>query len=165
MTITACAISPTAVCPSCQQISHRVHSYYTRSPQDLPISGQMVQLVLRVRRFRCQNRQCQRQTFAERLPDLPVSARQTTSLGTILNCIALVLSGQAGSRLTDQLAMPASADTLLRGAKKAVSSSRPTPRMMGVDDFGATRKVACVAVRTLERRFLPGVLPPSALPG
>jgi hypothetical protein len=36
---------------------------------------------------------------------------------------------------------------------------------LGVDDFGATRKVACVAVRTLERRILPGILLPSALPG
>lgn len=139
LTITACATSPTAICPSCQQISHRVHSYYTRSPQDLPISGQIVQLVLRVRRFRCQKRQCQRRTFAERLPDLPVSARQTARLGTLLDCIAVVLSGQAGSRLTDQLAMPVSADTLLRRAKKAAPSSRPTPRILGVDDFAFRR--------------------------
>jgi len=139
LTITACAISPTAVCPSCQQLSHRVHSYYTRSPQDLPISGQIVQLALRVRRFRCQNRQCQRQTFAERLPTLPVSARHTARLGTILDGIAVVLSGQAGSQLTEQLAMPVSADTLLRRAKKAAPSSRPTPRILGVDDFAFRR--------------------------
>lgn len=139
LTITACAISPTAACPSCQQIAHRVHSYYIRSPQDLPISGQMVQLVLRVRRFRCQNRQCQRQTFAERLPDLPVSARQTARLATILDAIAVVLSGQAGSQLTEQLAMPVSADALLRRAKKAAPSSRPTPRILGVDDFAFRR--------------------------
>ena len=102
LTITACATSPTAVCPSCQHVSRRVHSYYTRSPQDLPVSGRIVQLILRVRRFRCLNTHCPQQTFAERLPDLPVSARQTTRLGTLLDCIAVVLSGQAGSRLTQQ---------------------------------------------------------------
>lgn len=32
LTITACATRPTAICPSCQHISRRVHSYYTRSP-------------------------------------------------------------------------------------------------------------------------------------
>src|SRR6266567_4108631 len=53
LTITGCATRPTAVCPSCQHVSRRVHSYYTRSPQDLPSSGYIVQLVLRVRRFRC----------------------------------------------------------------------------------------------------------------
>lgn len=105
LTITAYATSATAVCPSCQHVTRRVHSYYTRSPQDLPVSGHIVQLVLRVRRFRCLNHHCQRQTFAERLPDLPVSARQTTRLGTLLDCIAVVLSGQAGSQLTEQCAM------------------------------------------------------------
>jgi hypothetical protein len=44
LAITACALSPTAICPSCQRISHRVHSYYTRSPQDVLISGHIVWL-------------------------------------------------------------------------------------------------------------------------
>jgi transposase len=87
-----------------------------------------------VRRFRCLKQDCQRQTFAERLPDLPVWARQTTRLGTLLDCIATVLSGQAGSRLTEQLAMPVSPDTLLRRAKKKILMP-PTPRILGVDDF------------------------------
>jgi transposase len=135
---TACAIRPTAVCPSCQHVSRRVPSYYTRSPQDLPVSGHVVQLVLRVRHFRCLNSRCQRQTFAERLPDLPVSARQTARLGRLLDCIAVVLSGQAGSQLTEPLAMPVSADTLLRRAKKK-SPTPPTPRILGVDDFAFRR--------------------------
>jgi transposase len=105
LTITARALTPTSACPSCHQVSKHVHSYYTRSPQDLPISGRKVLLVLRVRRYRCPNPQCCRQTFAERLPHVPVSARQTSRLGTILESIAIVLSGQAGSRLADQLAM------------------------------------------------------------
>jgi transposase len=139
LTITARASNPSATCPSCQQASPRIHSYYTRSPHDLPISGHIVQLVLRVRRFRCQNRQCQRKTFAERVPDIAVSARQTTRLGTILESIAVVLSGQAGSRLTDQLAMPVSADTLLRRAKKTAAMPLPPPRILGVDDFAFRR--------------------------
>lgn len=138
VTITACALTLTSACPSCSQVSNHVHSYYTRSPQDLPISGRRVQLVLHVRRFRCPNPQCQKQTFAERLPNVPVSARQTSRLGTILESIAIVLSGQAGSRLVDQLAMPVSADTLLRRAKKK-SPMLPTPRVLGVDDFAFRR--------------------------
>ncbi len=138
LTITACALLPTSTCPSCSHASNHVHSYYTRSPQDLPISGRRVQLVLRVRRFRCPNPQCQKQTFAERLPNLPVSARQTSRLGMILESLAIVLSGQVGSRLADQLAMPVSADTLLRRAKKK-TSTLPTPRVLGVDDFAFRR--------------------------
>jgi hypothetical protein len=99
LTITARALTSTGTCPSCGQETAHVHSYYTRTPQDLPVSGKIVQLALRVRRFRCPNPQCSRQTFAERLPNVPVSARQTSRLGTILESIAVVLSGQAGSRL------------------------------------------------------------------
>jgi len=138
LTITAYALTPTSVCPSCSQVSTHVHSYYTRSPQDLPISGRRVHLVLRVRRFRCPNPQCQKRTFAERLPNVAVSARQTSRLGAILESIAIVLSGQAGSRLADQLAMPVSADTLLRRAKKKAPMP-PTPRILGVDDFAFRR--------------------------
>jgi hypothetical protein len=63
LTIIAHATSTTAVCPTCQQVSNYVHSYYIRSPQDLPVSGRRVRLVLQVRRFRCQNQQCPRQTI------------------------------------------------------------------------------------------------------
>ena len=138
LTITACACAKTGACPSCGEETSHVHSYYQRHPQDLPISGLQVHLILQVRRFRCLNSQCVRQTFAERLPELPVSARQTSRLGTILESIAVVLSGQAGSRLAEQLAMPVSADTLLRRAKKK-TLALPTPRILGVDDFAFRR--------------------------
>lgn len=138
LTITARALTKRGACPSCGEETSHIHSYYQRHPQDLPISGLQVQLILRVRRFRCLNSQCPRQTFAERLPELPVSARQTSRLGTILESIAIVLSGQAGSRLAEQLAMPVSADTLLRRAKKK-TLPLPTPRVLGVDDFAFRR--------------------------
>src|SRR5437879_11991195 len=80
LTITARALTSTGTWPSCGQVTAHVHSYYTRTPQDLPVSGRRVQLVLRVRRFRCPNPQCSQQTFAQRLPNLPVSARQTSRL-------------------------------------------------------------------------------------
>ncbi|MBO0794805.1 MAG: transposase family protein [Ktedonobacteraceae bacterium] len=83
LTITACATTETGVCPSCGKESSHIHSYYQRHPQDLPISGLRVQLIVQVRRFRCKNLDCSRQTFAERLPELPLSARQTRRLGAI----------------------------------------------------------------------------------
>ncbi len=51
-------------------------------------------------------------------------------MGAIIESIAVVLSGQAGSRLAAQFAIPVSADTLLR---------RATPRVLGVDDFAFRR--------------------------
>jgi transposase len=140
ITITAHAISRTATCPSCQQDSHRIHSYYTRSPADLPISGLRVQLVLRVRRFRCSNRQCSRHTFVERLPEVvPLQARRTTRLCVLLDCIACTLSAQAGAHLVKHMGIAVSADTLLRRVKRTSSYSPQTPRILGVDDFALRR--------------------------
>src|SRR6266567_767931 len=141
LSITAAASSPTAVCPACQQASHRVHSYYVRSPRDLPVSGQPVQLILRVRRFRCQNRWCAQQTFVERLPeDVPFYARRTTRLLTLHTLVASALGGQTGERLLEPLGMGASAETLLRDAKKAVLPTRATPSVLGVDDVAFRRR-------------------------
>ncbi|WP_126554061.1 transposase family protein [Dictyobacter kobayashii] len=87
LTITACTTTETGACPSCDEEASHVHSYYQRHPQDLPISGRRVQLILQVQRFRCKNLSCPRQTFAERLPELPLSVRQTRRLGAILTAM------------------------------------------------------------------------------
>ena len=42
-----------AECPHCHTSSTRVHCHYQRRPQDMPISGKRVQVILHVRRFRC----------------------------------------------------------------------------------------------------------------
>ena len=130
----------TAECPSCHQLSARVHSYYLRSPADLPVSGQTVHLKLQVRRFRCQNPHCKQQTFAERFPQtLAAHAQRTHRLATILTLFALALSGRAGARLLLQVGMPTSADTLLRLVKQAVTPPISTPEVLGVDDFAFRR--------------------------
>ncbi|WP_151754658.1 transposase family protein [Dictyobacter vulcani] len=61
--VTATSQQETAICPSCQHTSSRIHSWYQRFPYDLPMSGNAVQLRLRVRRFRCLNTLCQKTTF------------------------------------------------------------------------------------------------------
>jgi len=138
--ITAVATSEVALCPACGQSSRRIHSYYVRSPRDLPISGQAVQLNLRVRRFRCQNTQCARQTFAERLPEIvAVSAQQTRRLTQLLKTFAIALNAEGASRLLVHLAMPTSGDTLLRLVKRSPLPPVVAPQAAGVDDFALRR--------------------------
>ena len=104
------------------------------------MSGRAVHLILHVRRFRCQNQQCQQQTFVERLPEVvPRYARRTTRLGATLSLFASALSGQAGSRLLNQVGMPVSADTLLRLAKQGGATAIKAPKILGVDDFAFRR--------------------------
>src|SRR3712207_5898930 len=51
--VEASATRPTAICPSCQTISQRVHSRYIRTPRDLPVTDHAVRLLLHVRHFLC----------------------------------------------------------------------------------------------------------------
>lgn len=57
-------------CPACGQEAKRVHSTYWRSLQDLPWGSFHLQLQVCVHRFFCQNPDCLRKIFTERLPEL-----------------------------------------------------------------------------------------------
>ena len=140
LTVVGHAESPTAECPKCHQPSTRLHSHYTRSPCDLPVSDQAVRLVLQVRRFFCDNPTCEHRTFAERFPALvPVRAQRTARLTHTLQRLALTLGGEVGARIVTLLHMAVSADTLLRLIRLASPPSRPAPRVLGVDDFALRR--------------------------
>src|SRR5579885_1927168 len=140
ITVTACATRKTEVCPACQHSSSRLHSFYTRTPADLPVSGQAVRLSLRVRRFRCQNQACHKRTFVEPLPEIVArSARQTKRLRATLKLFAVALSGRAGERLLKHLGMVVSGQTLLRLAKSIETSVASAPEILGVDDFAFKR--------------------------
>ncbi len=81
LTITAALTTPTAVCPTCGQGAHRIHSDYTRTLADLSWAALPGQLLVRVRRFRCETLACRRQTFTEPLATVAArSARTTTRL-------------------------------------------------------------------------------------
>lgn len=134
--LTALALALSATCPRCGSDSTRIHSYYTRWPHDLPVCGLSVRLLLHVRRFRCLLPSCPAVTFSERLPELLAPAAQRTNrLNEALRELALAFGGEAGARQSARSAMPASSDTLLRRAHSATPPVRPTPRVVGIDDF------------------------------
>ena len=55
-------------CPLCFCPAERRHSHSTRVVADLPCAGFRIQLILHVRRFFCDNTDCIRKIFTERLP-------------------------------------------------------------------------------------------------
>ena len=140
MTINAEATAGGAACPACYAVSTHIHSHYQRRPQDLPSSGKAIRLALTVRRFRCRNEACSRKIFCERLPGLvSVSAQRTLRLAMSLSEVALALGGEAGSRYSQRQAIAASPSSLLRLLRSYPSPVRPTPRVLGVDDFALRR--------------------------
>lgn len=140
MVLQARVEAPSGACPDCHSQSVRVHSYYTRTIRDLPLGAYAVHLKLRVRRFRCLNAVCRRQTFTEQLPQLAAPyAQRTHRLRRTLHDVGCYLSAEAGSRLLEKLRMKASGDTLLRLLRQIGSPEVETPRVLGVDDW-AQRK-------------------------
>ena len=115
ITVTVHPQRRTARCPLCQRRARRVHSRYTRTVADLA---------------------CVRQIVCERLADLaPVSSRQTPRRRTALERIGCASSGQVGARLDAALGLPASRMTLLRLVRATPGPTRPTPGVLGVDDW------------------------------
>src|SRR6266487_3685273 len=140
VTVTVRATSPTASCPCCGTISKWVQSRYTRTLRDLPASGRPVHLVIRVRRFFCQESTCVRKIFAERFPSLTLPRMKfTLRLQEALRQMGFALGGEAGARLGRQLSIPGSPDTLLRLVKGADLPVAASPRVVGIDDWCATR--------------------------
>jgi transposase len=139
--VTIRAVSETADvrCPVCGGPSARVHSRYERTLADLPWARFAVRFRLQVRRFFCENPACPRTIFAERLAGMaPAFAHRTDRTDRQRDRqqhLALALGGEEGARLAAKHGMPVSPDTLLRLVRGAPEAARPTPAVLGVDDW------------------------------
>src|SRR6266568_1894257 len=102
-------------CPVCAVPAERMHSRYTHTFADLPWAHYRVRLQLRARKWFCQNSQCVRQIFTERLPMVAAPwARQTQRLVHWLTRIAIALGGTAGAQLSRDLGGAVSRTILFR---------------------------------------------------
>jgi transposase len=133
-----------SLCPVCHSRSEQMHSCYVRLLADLPWMACAVRLELHVRRFFCPNQQCARRIFTERLPSVVVPyARRTTRLTDVFTLIGFALGGEAGKRLVEGMGLHTSPDGLLRLIRREPEIQYTTPRVLGVDDFCATRSYRC----------------------
>lgn len=124
-------------CPRCGSSTTRVHSRDARTLQDLPWGNLRVRLRVCVRRFFCPNSACGRRIFTERMAPLAKPyARRTVRLCEALLKIAWAEGGEAGARQSKAQGMPVCAATLLSLLRQAPERDLPTPRVLGVDDWG-----------------------------
>jgi len=139
-------------CPVCGQSSRRVHSTYIRTLQDLPWGSLRLTLRVQVHRFFCQNPDCLRKIFTERLPEVAEpSARRTNRLRDALVTIGWALGGEAGAKQCGAHATPVCASTLLSLLRRQGVPVAPTPRVLGVDDWSFRAHQAGTLLVDLER--------------
>src|SRR5690606_31059026 len=129
---------------------------------DLPWHGTAVRLRVETRRFFCPVSHCGRRIFAERLSGTADRyARRTHRLDLLLYRVALLLGGEAGSRLSRDLSVGASPDTMLRRIRAAtLPNAASRVRVLGVDEWAQRkgRDYGTVLV-DLERRRIVDLLP------
>jgi len=105
---------------------------------------------------------CERRIFAERLCATAAKhGRQTYRLAASLRTLALALGGEAGARLSGQLAVGVSADTLLRRIRaRGEAPASPGVRVLGVDEWAYRKGQTYGTILVdLERRRVVDLLP------
>ncbi len=152
LTLVLVSLQTEGQCPVCGQSTRRVHSTYMRTLQDLPWGSLRLTLRVQVHRFFCQNPNCRRKIFTERLPELAEpSARRTNRLRDAFVTIGWALGGEAGAKQCAAHATPVCASTLLSLLRRQGVTAAPTPRVLGVDDWSFRAHQAGTLLVDLER--------------
>ena len=104
LTLKAVSTQQSADCPLCKTATHRVHSHYHRTLTDLPCVHFSLVIVLEVCKFFCDNSDCPRRIFTERLPKIAAPwARKTVRLAQRLQYVALALRGCCGVKVSHSI--------------------------------------------------------------
>ena len=110
--------SSSAKCPSCDTLSTRSHSRYSREIKDMPQGERHVTMKVFMHKWFCDAPDCPRKIFTERLSWLKPYRRRTNRMEKVLTEIALSTSCLNAEKLCRSLSYPVSHDTLLRLIRK-----------------------------------------------
>ena len=148
-------------CALCGVVASRVHSRYMRRLGDLPVAGHRSELILRTRRFFCDNSDCPRRIFAERFDGVVERrARRTSRLNEVVHCLAIALGGRPAAALSRRLNVQVSNDTLLRIVRRRGAAEFAPPTVVGIDDWAWKRNHRYgTLLCDLERRRTIALLP------
>jgi transposase len=162
LSVTAHRAQAFAHCPACGGRSERVHSLHRRRLLDLPSHGHAVELLIRIRRFRCLADVCPRHTFTEPLaPEIAGrSRRRTLRLDSLVRALGLALGGRPGAALAQRLMLPIGRDTLLRAVRGGPPLDAGAARVIGIDEWAWRRRQRYgTLICDLERRRVVDLLP------
>lgn len=129
-------------CPICGKYSKRIHDFYIRRISDLPVFQNKTVILLRTRKFKCGNNQCNRKVFSEQTPTILKYSRRTQRASEILDLFAIELTGKLGSILSKQFLITVSSSTITRIAHNQQPPAIQQPKVLGVDDWAYRKGVS-----------------------
>ncbi|MCT9094303.1 ISL3 family transposase [Streptomyces sp. ASQP_92] len=135
LVVDAAGCGPPGRCPQCERPATRVHSRYWRQISELPVGGRGLIVRLHVRRFFCDQSQCQRRTFVEQVAGLTEPRRRSSPAAqSVMRAVATELGGRPGQRLCAKLRLHGRRTALLAQLVAPPVPAR-APRILGIDEF------------------------------
>lgn len=133
-------VTPTALCPICGTATHRIHSRYERTVRDLSVQNVQVVLRLHVRKFYCDQPNCPRRIFTERLPQVTSShGRFTFGLRQLLGQLGREQGGASAERSATLQGMQVTARAILRFMHALPLPPIAPPQIIGLDEWAWKR--------------------------
>ncbi len=133
-------VTRTAFCPVCETAAHRLHSHYERTVWDLSVQNRQVVLHLHVRKFYCDQPDCPRRIFTERLPQVTSPhGRFTFGLRQFLGQLGREQGGASGTRSVRLLGIQATARAILRFMHALALPPIVDPQVIGLDEWAWKR--------------------------
>ena len=129
-------------CPNCGKFSKKVHDHYIRTISDLPVFQNKTVILLKTRKFKCNNSLCNRKVFSEQTQTILRYSRRTKRVSKILDSFAIELTGKLGSIMSKQLFITVSSSTVTRIAHSQQLPEITQPKVLGVDDWAYRKGVS-----------------------
>jgi transposase len=133
--------SRSGICANCCTPSVKVHSYYTRKLDDLPMFGKISRIFLRSRKFYCRCEECPLKIFTERFEShFKPYKRRTERLEIKIRQLGLFAGGKPAERICGMVSMPVSDTTILRLVQKEDLPKAAAVSAVGVDDWAFKKR-------------------------
>jgi transposase len=140
LALTCERVTRTALCPVCGTVAHRIHSRYMRTVRDLSVQKVQVILHLHVRKFYCDQPECRRGIFTERLPQVTSPhGRFTFGLREFLGQLGREHGGASGANSAALSGIRVTPRAILRFMHTLALAPISPPRIIGLDDWAWKR--------------------------
>jgi transposase len=122
-------------CPVCGVVARRVKGWTVTRPRDLQVGGQCTELRWRKRRWYCEESECPKKTFTERVPQVPARARLTVRLRQAAGAAV----GDGGATVVQAarehgVSWPTASAAFTAHAERVLPGQVPPVERLGIDE-------------------------------